>query len=103
MNEHGTTTAYKRGCRCDICRAASAARQAEYRQRKRDGGPLLPKGPRPIQVHGTRNSYDKYGCRCEPCRDANAFHSRRLAHRRTATTAAQPDINPVYRRVDTRK
>ena len=30
---HGTSTAYGYGCRCDECRAANAAKKAEYRAR----------------------------------------------------------------------
>jgi hypothetical protein len=33
--EHGEA-AYHRGCRCDVCRAASAAARSDYRRRHRD-------------------------------------------------------------------
>lgn len=33
--KHGTIVRYNRGCHCDRCRAASAAKQKEYRARRR--------------------------------------------------------------------
>lgn len=37
MGEHGTTKRYKLKCRCDLCRAANAAYQREYQERKKGG------------------------------------------------------------------
>jgi hypothetical protein len=34
MHDHGTTTGYRRGCRCADCKAANAAAGREYRTRK---------------------------------------------------------------------
>jgi hypothetical protein len=31
---HGTTSSYRRGCRCDVCRKHHAARMSNYRHRK---------------------------------------------------------------------
>lgn len=37
----GTRAKYQAGCRCLHCRAANALYEAQYRQQKRDGRPLL--------------------------------------------------------------
>ena len=34
--QHGTTTGYGYGCRCDACRAAASARRRDHRERNRE-------------------------------------------------------------------
>lgn len=69
---HGTTAAYRRGCRCDRCRAANAAdHRARIARFAANGG----RGD-----HGTVYRY-KTGCRCDECRSANTEQHRRLMAR----------------------
>lgn len=63
---HGTTTGYKHGCRCEHCRAASAAAKRRYRAGEGPG-----RTPSGIQTHGL-HGYLRHRCRCEVCRAANA-------------------------------
>ena len=49
---------YKRGCRCDECRAGNAAWMREYRYRER----AIPDG-----AHGRASTYVNYRCRCALC------------------------------------
>lgn len=65
--EHGTESRYGRGCRCEACKAASAASRRKRRAT-----------PNPA-VHGTATSYGN-GCRCDECRQAAT--ARNLAWRR---------------------
>ena len=63
--EHGTWSAYTRGCRCRPCRDAAAAYMRDYRAGKR----------RNAAPHGTPSKYVA-GCRCPECRAANAAYKR---------------------------
>jgi hypothetical protein len=70
---HGKSFAlYKRGCRCEKCRAYHNGRVAASRAARRKN----------VKVHGIRSSYDA-GCRCEACRGA-----RREAYQRLASEGA---------------
>lgn len=75
--EHGTTSRYRQGCRCDDCRAAKTREQRKWRadnpekvyrgakalrDRKRADPSLIPE-----HVHGTENGYGNYKCRCDEC------------------------------------
>lgn len=42
--KHGTPRCYRDGCRCDDCRAAIAAYQADYQRRKKSGEQIGPPG-----------------------------------------------------------
>jgi len=70
---HGEPRTYKRGCRCDECRAAIARQRADSRsKRKREVS------------HGTTAMY-KYGCRCPSCVEAkkvydHAYRARLRGH-----------------------
>lgn len=70
---HGSTTTYRKGCRCAQCKAAKNATR--------------PKGPRtspgPGATHGTNSTYAA-GCSCELCK---AAHARYKAQRRADQAA----------------
>ena len=85
--KHGTVTGYNRHkCRCDGCKAARAAYDADYRARKR----VARKSAKPRRrVHGTLNEYNNHRCRCPLCKAARAAYDKqysidtnRAAHRR---------------------
>lgn len=76
--EHGTMARYRRGCRCELCRAAKAI--GRLPQEHRELWALLadPGDPR----HGTTTGY-RVGCRCERCREAkSAAKARYLDEKR---------------------
>lgn len=60
---HGTPTAYRYGCRCDVCRDS-------YREQSRKARERRLSRPIPDHVHGTWNGYSNYSCRCELCLEA---------------------------------
>lgn len=60
-DNHGTEYRYTRGCRCDACRAASAAARRIRR--------LTPN----VAVHGAYGYAN--GCRCDACRTGNNARS----------------------------
>jgi hypothetical protein len=72
--EHGYRQ-YRRGCRCDVCRAANTALARAQRQRTYEarGYPVKERPPKPD--HGSRSRYVR-GCRCEPCTAANTIGTR---------------------------
>lgn len=55
---HGTMAKYRRGCRCEVCRAENTR---VCKERRHQG--VAPN-------HGTVSGYQNYGCRCEDCREA---------------------------------
>lgn len=64
---HGTQARYRRGCRCDECRAAHNARLSAYwRSRKADGRPL-PSGGRWISEDDRQAVYSRDGGNCQIC------------------------------------
>jgi hypothetical protein len=63
---HGTSYAYREGCRCAACRKVENAKRRQYRARLRQEGI-------PAHVHGKTTGYG-YGCRCQPCRDAQTAY-----------------------------
>jgi hypothetical protein len=91
MSRHGTTRAYRLGCRCDECKAAKKTAASAERERMRQraitgepapiGRPSIPLSERP---HGSYVTYSK-GCRCQPCTEANSDYGReRKAERELA-------------------
>jgi len=67
--EHGMELRYRRGCRCDECRAAATA--ARRRRRAKAAAWMMRRDdPR----HGTYNGYGNLGCRCDLCRAANTAY-----------------------------
>jgi hypothetical protein len=79
--KHGRS-AYNRGCRCEVCKAATAEYRRAWRARLREGGTPPPK-------HGV-TGYALYGCRCEVCRDAAATAQRQQLEARTARLDEAP-------------
>lgn len=74
MSEHGKTSTYTGGCRCEPCRAAKAAYQRELRGRgkaRRDttaaSGRYIARGI----THGLYG-YTMHCCRCFTCSTAKA-------------------------------
>lgn len=86
-DEHDTGTAYKKGCRCDRCKAFMREYRKGYRAGVRRRQPL---GPIP---HGTLNGYNRRGCRCDECKAASAAYARGLRYRKGAIPPApRPDV-----------
>jgi hypothetical protein len=67
-SRHGRAAGYRKGCRCDACKAWNRRRHAEWKQRQ---------GVCPPDAHGTRNGYGNYGCRCDACTAANTAATRK--------------------------
>lgn len=65
--EHGTMARYRRGCRCELCRAAKASGRLPQEHRELRALLADPGDPR----HGTTTGY-RVGCRCERCREAKS-------------------------------
>lgn len=66
MAEHGSTTNYRAGCRCEWCIAANTQTAADRRafwQAPENYNPEL-------DWHGTPRGYSYYGCRCGDCKAA---------------------------------
>lgn len=76
--QHGTTTGYHNGCRCDACYEANR----DYHRARRLG---LTEPRKLGRTHGLRTTY-VHGCRCDQCRTAERDYqrSRRAAQRRAA-------------------
>lgn len=70
MVEHGTTTRYSYGCRCEWCRAAQVQTAKDKREYWGNPDNYDPEKP----WHGTFNGYASYGCRCEECKAAAKQH-----------------------------
>ena len=78
---HGEARNVNPGCRCAVCRTASAKAAARYQAKRRAA---VAAGTMPVP-HGTANGYVNYGCRCAECRTAYAaYRRRRVALRETS-------------------
>jgi hypothetical protein len=71
---HGTIYAYRKGCRCELCKAANWRAQKAWREKAYTQ-------PIPESAHGTVNGYKIYGCRCDRCKTANSDNRRRRRER----------------------
>jgi len=60
VKNHGTTSGYAAGCRCDQCKDAQRAYTAEYKAQLATSGEYR---------HGTMSGYTT-GCRCDDCKAA---------------------------------
>lgn len=82
-DEHGTSRCYRRGCRCQPCRAAASeeVRLRRWEARERRGG--APAGR--AAVHGA-HTYKNHHCRCNTCRAGHRAYTR---DRRAARYAAR--------------
>ncbi len=85
---HGTTTAYRQGCRCDQCKQAQSEAFKKWKQNRVIDPDRIP--------HGTTNGYGHYRCRCDDCltasRDSNRAYrqtpeGQQSSYRRTMTYA----------------
>ena len=85
----GTTTSYRAGCHCQLCRDAYAAYKADYRDRKaREKGRTRRKWMKSEDVtHGTRAMYRR-GCTCVLCVTAYREYDRRRNRRKREEKAA---------------
>lgn len=66
----GSRASYRRGCRCDQCRAANAEMHRRWRVNAAARADALGVS------HGTTARYTNYGCRCDQCREANRLRLR---------------------------
>lgn len=94
---HGIPSSYNRGCHCDECRAANAARarntgnNRNHRTRNFEERVWVETATisywYAVKVdrenHGTHDCYTRFGCRCPECVRGNALYqkSRRQAQR----------------------
>lgn len=62
------TGRYRKGCRCDDCRAHNAARCQKLQRARCERSEQAP--------HGTVGAYTNWGCRCEPCTSAHNARCR---------------------------
>lgn len=79
VTPHGTETKYRRGCRCDECRAGNAVRRRKEAERRASWSIAIPS-----HVHGTTNGYSNYDCRCDQCRAASTEAKRLLREEKAA-------------------
>lgn len=84
---HGTIYSYRKGCRCEPCKAANWRSQKAWREQAYTR-------PIPETAHGTINGYKIYGCRCDRCkgamRDADRRRRARNARLRELAAAGLP-------------
>lgn len=94
---------YRKGCRCEVCRAGNAAFMRDLRARKAAGlvkprGTRLPPGERIGDRHGRLQDYIG-GCRCEECREASRESARRHRQRVKDGTVQKPRPPPAAPKV----
>lgn len=98
--KHGTTTRYRRGCRCTECRQAKSLSNRLYKARRKTHTPHTPRTPRPGSKaeHGSVSRYRR-GCRCDICRAAKREADRR--YRLEGASTEQPvDAAPYKVMID---
>ncbi|MGQ0847228.1 MAG: hypothetical protein ACT4QF_24175 [Sporichthyaceae bacterium] len=62
--EHGVVGTYtNRKCRCEACRAANSAYQAQRKAQRREQLAANPD----LAPHGIATTYSNWGCRCARC------------------------------------
>jgi hypothetical protein len=85
LSEHGTRSAYKKGCRCELCRAANARYkrelQAAHHAQTRAEAEATGNMQSPALEHGKAATAEWYGCRCEPCVRALNDYKAKLMRR----------------------
>lgn len=88
----GTIAGYRRGCRCDSCRAAVAADQRQYAQRRREQGRPLPSGSRPTYERQCEHCGAAFKTEAKPSRFCTISCSQR--HRAGWTTSTDVVLAP---------
>lgn len=73
--KHGTTTRYRRGCRCTECRQAKSLSNRLYKARNRTRTPRTARAGSKAE-HGSVRRYRR-GCRCDICRATKREADRR--------------------------
>jgi hypothetical protein len=82
---HGTPTAYNRGCRCITCAKANTRRCTRNRvARIAERVTIAGREVHPRALHGTDNGYLNYYCRCKPCVAAGSKRNAANRERRRA-------------------
>ena len=85
-DQHGTTTGYAYGCRCQPCRTAAEAKRRVVRRRG-----IAPDDSR----HGTIDGYIRFACRCEECTSAHVAYQREKGWLPAAPPAGTVTIGEV--------
>lgn len=75
---HGTSTAYRNGCRCEECRAGNTARHKRLREKRYLAAAS---GKIPADVEHGIGAYCNWGCRCPTCVAAAVRRNRELSKR----------------------
>jgi hypothetical protein len=97
--QHGIPSSYNRGCRCDECKDANAARARRTKNvehfRKRNFARRVlvngvPIAPLPDDRHGTCYTYNRYSCRCAACVEAKRFYTHQLKARGNENPPSAP-------------
>lgn len=79
---------YRKGCRCEVCRAANAQEAAEYRARCRAEGR--------VTSHGASGS--QQGCRCEECTTYARDSGRARTARRRNRPPSESQVELIFSR-----
>ena len=87
MTEQHGYNAYRRGCRCDICRAANTERCAEYRAKRLE---RAASDGVPDDVEHGHSAYQNWGCRCDICRASVLTFNAQLSQRGRSGKPSHP-------------
>ncbi|WP_026470340.1 hypothetical protein [Alkanindiges illinoisensis] len=79
--KHGTETAYRYGCRCEICINAHNQQTINFQKKARNHFAETGEFLSTKTKHGTYSSYVNYGCRCELCTEANRKQNKKTLNK----------------------
>lgn len=88
----GTTYCYRKGCRCELCRAANREHHNAKRAKRR--ARLAEADAQGLIVHGKPTTYSNWGCRCELCSVAHKSAMARQQSNRIARAMQGADDVP---------